>query len=89
VHVYHQYTIRIPQDRDGFAAALRDEFGVGTGVYYPVPTHRLQSFARSEQLAETERASAEVLSLPVHPLLSEDELDRIVEGVNSLSSAGA
>jgi dTDP-4-amino-4,6-dideoxygalactose transaminase len=89
VHVYHQYTIRIPQDRDGFAAALRDEFGVGTGVYYPVPTHRLPSFARSEHLAETERASAEVLSLPVHPLLSEDELDRIVEGVNSLSSAGA
>ena len=41
VHVYHQYTIRVPEDRDGFVAALREEYGVGSGVYYPVPNHRL------------------------------------------------
>ena len=42
-HVYHQYTIRVPGDRDAFAAALADA-GVGTGVYYPVPVHRLPAY---------------------------------------------
>src|SRR4029453_10114731 len=36
-HVYHQYTIRITDDRDGFAKALREEYNVGCGVYYPIP----------------------------------------------------
>ena len=40
-HVYHQYTIRVAGDRDGFAAALSEEHGVGSGVYYPIPIHRL------------------------------------------------
>ena len=44
VHVYHQYTIRVPEDRDGFARALAYEHGVATGIYYPIPTHRLPSF---------------------------------------------
>ena len=44
IHVYHQYTIRVPDDRDGFARALAGEHGIGTGVYYPIPTHRLPSF---------------------------------------------
>ena len=45
-HVYHQYTIRVGEDRDGFAAALREEYGVGSGVYYPIPNHELPSLAR-------------------------------------------
>ena len=45
-HVYHQYTIRVGEDRDGFAAALRQEYGVGSGVYYPIPNHELPSLAR-------------------------------------------
>ena len=47
-HVYHQYTIRVPEDRDGLAKALREEYNIGTGVYYPVPNHRLPSFNRTE-----------------------------------------
>lgn len=88
-HVYHQYTIRVPEDRDGLARALREEYAVGTGVYYPIPNHRLPSFARTEDLPETERAAAEVLSLPVHPSLSQDDLERIVAAVNALAGAGA
>ena len=88
-HVYHQYTIRVPQDRDGFAQALQDEYLIGTGVYYPIPNHRLPSFGLSLDLPETERAAREVLSLPVHPSLTQSELDRIVEAVNSLAGAGA
>jgi perosamine synthetase len=89
VHVYHQYTIRVPHDRDGFARALADEYGVGTGVYYPIPNHRLPSFALTLDLPETERAANEALSLPVHPSLSADDLATIVEAVNRVATAGA
>jgi perosamine synthetase len=88
-HVYHQYTVRVPDDRDGFAKALADEHGVATGVYYPIPNHRLPSFRLELDLPETERAALEVMSLPVHPSLSDDDLDRIVTAVNTLAKAGA
>lgn len=89
VHVYHQYTIRIAEDRDGFARALREEHGIGTGVYYPTPVHRLPVFGLELDLPETERAAREALSLPVHPSLTEQDLDRIVSAVNTLSKAGS
>jgi dTDP-4-amino-4,6-dideoxygalactose transaminase len=88
-HVYHQYTIRVPEDRDGLAAALREEYRIGTGVYYPIPNHRLPAFSRDIDLPETERAAREVLSLPVHPSLSAADLERIVGAVNTLVGAGA
>lgn len=92
VHVYHQYTIRVPHDRDGFAKALREEHGIGSGVYYPIPNHRLPSlvkFAPGLDLPETERAAREVVSLPVHPSLSPKDLSRIVKAVNKVAKAGA
>ncbi|MDI2132259.1 DegT/DnrJ/EryC1/StrS family aminotransferase [Yinghuangia seranimata] len=84
-HVWHQYTIRVTDDafpggRDAFAARLADR-GVGTGVYYPVPVHRLPSFRLGLDLPETERAAREALSLPVHPALKESHLKAIVEAV--------
>jgi len=92
VHVYHQYTIRVVDDRAGFQAALRDEFGVGSGVYYPIPNHRLPSlekYAPGLHLEQTERAAAEVISLPVHPSLSRRDLGTIVTAVNRLAKAGS
>lgn len=92
VHVYHQYTIRVPEDRDGFVKALREEYNVGSGVYYPIPNHRLPSlspYAPGLDLPETERAALEVVSLPVHPSLSQNDLDRIVAAVNAVAGAGA
>ncbi|WP_020075375.1 DegT/DnrJ/EryC1/StrS family aminotransferase [Cryocola sp. 340MFSha3.1] len=88
-HVYHQYTIRVAEDRDGFARALREEHGIGTGVYYPTPVHRLPVFGLELDLPETERAAREALSLPVHPSLSERDVDRIVSAVNTLAKAGS
>jgi dTDP-4-amino-4,6-dideoxygalactose transaminase len=88
-HVYHQYTIRVPEDRDGFAKALLEEHGVGSGVYYPIPNHRLPSFGLTLDLPETERAAREVLSLPVHPSLTHDDLERIAAAVNAVAGAGA
>lgn len=86
-HAYHQYTVRIPEDRDGFARALA-QHGIGSGIYYPVPIHRLPAFNLRLDLVRTERAAAEVLSLPVHPSLEQDDLDRIVTVVNDLAGAG-
>ena len=92
VHVYHQYTIRVPEDRDRFVQALREEHKVGSGVYYPIPNHRLESlahFAPGLDLPVTEKAAREVVSLPVHPSLSQGDLERIVTAVNALAGAGA
>ncbi|MGM7697407.1 DegT/DnrJ/EryC1/StrS family aminotransferase [Microbacterium sp. A84] len=92
VHVYHQYTVRVPEDRDGFVAALKSEHSVGAGVYYPIPNHRLPSlapYAPGLDLPETERAAREVASLPVHPSLSQNDLERIVAAVNTVAKAGA
>lgn len=80
-HVYHQYTVRSSQ-RDALRQHLAD-CGVGAGVYYPVPVHRLPSFERVVALPQTERAAAEVLSLPVRPNLAGAELERVVEAVNT------
>jgi perosamine synthetase len=88
-HAYHQYTIRVPQDRNGFATALREEYGVGSGIYYPTPVHRLPTFESTEILDRTEAAAAEVLSLPIHPSLNEADLERIAVGVNQLARAGS
>jgi len=89
VHVYHQYTIRIEQGRDRVATVLREEHGVGTGVYYPIPNHRLASFSQQLNLPVTELATRQVLSLPVHPSLTQTELETIVTAVNTVARAGA
>ena len=78
-HVFHQYTIRIPEGRDRVAEVLRRE-GVGTMVYYPVPLHKLPVYAHMGViLPEAERAAEEVLSLPMGPFLSEEDLLRVAD----------
>jgi len=89
VHVYHQYTIRVENgDRDAFVTALADR-GVGSGVYYPTPIHRLPSFQQDLDLPVTERVCGEVVSLPVYPSLTQAEREQIVEAVNAVAKAGA
>ena len=88
-HVYHQYTVRIPNgERDEFASQLATR-GVGSGVYYPIPNHQLPSFATAQDLPETQRAAEEVVSLPVYPSLTEQELSTVIETVNALARAGS
>lgn len=90
-HVYHQYTIRIPGGRrDALLEHLSGQ-GVGSAVYYPVPIH-LQTYYTQElrynqSLPQAEQAAAEVLSLPVHPALSQADLEAIAAAVNA-STAG-
>jgi perosamine synthetase len=88
-HVYHQYTVRVPEKRDVLAATLRDEYAIGSGMFYPTPIHRLAPFATGDELPETEAAARECLSLPVHPSVSAADLERIVAAVNTWAKAGA
>ncbi|HSH05937.1 MAG TPA: DegT/DnrJ/EryC1/StrS family aminotransferase [Anaerolineae bacterium] len=88
-HVYHQYTIRVTDGRrDDLITHLRNN-DIGCGVYYPVPIHQqtyyTQELGYNQSLPITEQAALEVLSLPVHPALSPDDLEQIVAAVNSFS----
>ncbi|RMF61352.1 MAG: DegT/DnrJ/EryC1/StrS family aminotransferase [Bacteroidetes bacterium] len=90
IHVFHQYTLRVspevPGGRDALAAHLKKR-GIPHAIYYPVPLHRLPVFAdggapaRHGDMTETDRAAAEVLSLPMHTELTEAQQAYIAEAV--------
>lgn len=87
-HVWHQYTIRLEsrEERDTAIARLA-RAGIETGVYYPVPAHRLAHLAphaKGAHLPVTEQLAHTVLSLPVHPELTPGDLQLIVDEVNRL-----
>jgi dTDP-4-amino-4,6-dideoxygalactose transaminase len=77
-HVFHQYTL-LSERRDEIMAALK-EAGASSGIYYPIPLHR-QSFCayqyRDLRLPVTEETAERCFSLPMHPELSDTEVERI------------
>ena len=87
-HVYHQYTLRVPAVRDRLARHLAT-LGIGTRVYYPSPIHTSPLYRRlgfgDAGCPEAERAAQEVLSIPVHPALGEEEIHRIVGAVRGFN----
>ncbi len=91
-HVYHQYTVRVPNGRRNDLQEYLQEQGIGSGVYYPVPIHQqtyyVNELGYDQQLPETEQAAQEVLSLPVHPALSSSDLETIVAAVNTFMANG-
>jgi len=77
-HAFHQYTVRAP-DRDRLVAHL-DDNGVDTGIYYPTPIHRQPAYDHvDERFPVAEQAATEVLSLPVHPGLSEADREVVAD----------
>jgi UDP-2-acetamido-2-deoxy-ribo-hexuluronate aminotransferase len=84
-HVYAQYTICVP-DRDSLGAKLK-EAGIPSAVYYPKCLHEQPVFAdlgyKWGDLPVAEKASREVISLPMHPFLSEAEQDSVVDAVKN------
>ena len=87
--MFHQYTIRVEGgERDAFAAESTKR-GVGNGVYYPTPIHRLPSFNLSSTCPTPNRPPRQVLSLPVYPSLTEQDLETIAHAVNDIAKAGA
>jgi dTDP-4-amino-4,6-dideoxygalactose transaminase len=87
-HVYHQYTLRVAR-RDDFAEALRLR-NVGSGIYYPIPVHRQKPFVAlgfgEQSFPVTDRLTDEVLSIPVHPSLSDEEVATVIRAVNEVAA---
>ena len=83
-HVFHQYTLRVSR-RDEFADALRER-GVGTGIFYPIPVHHQKPFVElgygDLSFPVTDRLTEQVISIPVHPTLTDDEVSTVVAAVN-------
>jgi dTDP-4-amino-4,6-dideoxygalactose transaminase len=87
-HVWHQYTVRVNGRRDrDMAIEQLGAAGVGTGVFYPLPAHRqphVRACVGEIRMPMAEKLAGEVLSLPVHPALTPNELEVIVAEVNKL-----
>jgi dTDP-4-amino-4,6-dideoxygalactose transaminase len=81
-HVFHQYTVRIIYgNRDEVQAGLK-KAGIGTMVYYPVPVHQLPLYRGLDyHLPLAEKATGEVLSLPIWPTMDEPTQRRVVEAI--------
>ncbi len=86
-HVYHQYTLRVAHAAE-FGSRL-GACGVGSNVYYPVPVHRQAPFrdlgSAATSLPVTERLVDEILSIPVHPALSDSDVDTVIQAVNDVA----
>jgi dTDP-4-amino-4,6-dideoxygalactose transaminase len=87
-HVWHQYTIRVDGNRDRDAAVKKlNDAGIGTGIFYPVPAHQqgyMRDIVGDISLPVSEKMAKQVISLPVHPQVSKDDLKKIVSEVNKL-----
>jgi dTDP-4-amino-4,6-dideoxygalactose transaminase len=103
-HVFHQYTIRVPSNRNEWEAKLRAR-GIAAAIHYPFPIHQQPFYRRKSSLFRvlspdkrshvrggnptghlpaTESAAQQVLSLPVHPALSEEDLSTVAREVAAL-----
>jgi len=85
VHVFHQYTVRVKNNKRDTVIEKLKENNIGFGVYYPVPIHKQDLYTRlgyKDKLPVAEKISGEVLSLPIHPAVTRNDLDKIVSAIS-------
>ena len=88
-HVYHQYTIKVTNEfnisRDDLKSRLADQ-GIGCGIYYPKPLHLHPNFKKfgykKGDFPVAEKISEQVLSLPIHPSITKDDIDKIIRTID-------
>jgi dTDP-4-amino-4,6-dideoxygalactose transaminase len=82
-HVFHQYVVRSLRREELMAWLL--ERGISTAIHYPVPIHMQPAYAGRlpiiVELTVTERIAGEILSLPIFPSLSDDDVNRVIEAL--------
>ncbi len=85
-HIFHQYVVRAPGNRDALMDHLKTR-GVGTKVYYPVPLHRQECFSylgyKEGDFPEAESAARETFALPAYPELTDAQQHYVVEAIKS------
>lgn len=82
-HSYHQYVVRTTNRRSLIETLRRRD--IGFGIHYPVPVHRMPAYAalaRSVSLPVTERACEEILSLPMHEALEDEDVEKVAAALN-------
>lgn len=88
VTIYHQYTIRTPK-RDGLRQYLTEK-GVGTAIHYPQPLHFQEALKylgyKEGDFPEAEKAAKEVLSLPIHNTLTDEEVEYVITTIKKFFS---
>ena len=88
-HVYQMYTVRVRAglDRDDFVRSL-NEIGVGASVHFYPPVHKMKPYAgnkyRRGDLSVTERVMDEIVTLPMYPQMTEEELNYLIESVKKV-----
>jgi len=86
--VYHLYVVRV-EDRQKLQADLTSQ-NIGTGIHYPVPLHQQKAYAhlgyRTGDFPVTERLASQIVSLPMFPQLTEQQVERVVAAVNNAAS---
>jgi dTDP-4-amino-4,6-dideoxygalactose transaminase len=94
-HVWHQYTVLVTDDaatdRDGLGKQL-DARGIASGIYYPKPVYDYDCYRENprvviEPMPRAEAVARQCLSLPVHPFLSDDQVDQVVDAVREVLGA--
>jgi len=90
-HVFHQYTIRVPDGKRDVLREYLKENEIGSEIYYPLPIHKqgfyIDMFGE-KSFPEAEFAASEVLSLPVHPSLTQADLEKVAGTINSFMAKG-
>lgn len=88
-HVFHQYTVSVdPAIRDNAVDQFRQR-GVGVDIYYPKPVHRQPAFIETGAIADcprADRAASSVICLPVHPGVTDDDVDRIIDEATQIAA---
>ena len=89
-HVYHIYCVSVAGDRDSILAELKNR-GIETGIHYPIPLHLQTALAhhggRAGDFPHTERAAKTILSLPIYPELTIEQMNRVVEELADVINA--
>lgn len=85
-HAWHQYTIRVTEDRDKLKQKLNEK-GIGAEIYYPLAIHQQELYkglGYNDSLPKAEKAAKEALSLPIHPAVTKKDLDFIVKSIEQV-----
>lgn len=82
-HIYHQFVVRV-RNRDGFITHLKNK-EIGTLIHYPIPPHQQEALKEYKNLSFpiTEKIHEEVVSLPMSPMLTDTEVQQIIQALNS------
>lgn len=87
-HVYHQYTIRVEKGKRSDWVKIINDCGVGTGIHYPITLYNqpvYKTLGITGDCPKAELAAESVISLPVHPSLTQDDLDLVISAVKKAS----